>query len=198
MRCHVRGCAMEASFHFAQIESRRLIAEKDLCDTHAESFFAEFRATVSIGGGTAHVAPGGVCVDLEAIAYNNRGDPPGCIYAHEVGGERRFAMIVDGWAWWALMAHIKHEPAPYPRTHVAWIRTISELGGELQDVLVDRTSDADWWLGKLHIVKDGRAATVDVRAADAYTLAVICDAPIFVTERALDRYADSGEGTRDK
>jgi bifunctional DNase/RNase len=192
MKCEVSDCAADASFNFALIESRCLVGEKHLCDAHARAFFTQFRATVSVGGGTRQHMRGAICVDIEAIAYNNRGDPPGCVYVHEVGGKRRFAMVVDGWAWWALMAHIKQQHAPYPRTHAAWADTIRELGGELQDVFVDKPDGGDWWLGKLRIVKDGRSATVSVRASDAYTLAVACAVPIFVDEKALERYADTG------
>ncbi|NLZ01911.1 MAG: bifunctional nuclease family protein [Pirellulaceae bacterium] len=193
MKCEISDCATNASFNFAHIESRRVVAETHLCDAHAQAFFAQFRATISVGDGTRYTTPGGVCVDLEGIAYNNCGDPPGCVYVHEVGGKRRFPMIVDGWAWWALMAHIKQQAAPYPRTHAAWAATIEALGGEVKDVFVDRTGDQDWWLGRLRIVKDGHIKTISVRACDAYTLAVICGVPIFVAEKALERYADTGD-----
>ncbi|NLE39101.1 MAG: bifunctional nuclease family protein [Pirellulaceae bacterium] len=197
MKCEIPNCTVEASFTFAQIESRHLRAEKHLCDAHAQAFFTQFRATVSVGGGTPHHTPGAICVDLEAIAYNVGGDPPGCVYVHEVGGKRRFPMMLDGWAWWALMAHIKQQAAPYARTHAAWADTVTQLGGELQRVFVERPRSGDWWLGKLHIMKDGRTISVNVRASDAYTLAVVSAVPIFVDERSLEEYADTAIETKE-
>jgi bifunctional DNase/RNase len=196
MKCQTTNCLAEASFNFTKIESRRLVAEKHLCDRHAKEFFTNFRLSTSIGHGSRQVTSDGICVDIEAIAYNNGHETPGCIYAHELGGERRFCIMVDGWAWWSLMAQIKHQMAPYPHTHAAWVTTIKELGGELQDVFIDKVSEKNWWLGKLHINKDGQLVSIDVRACDAYVIAVNCGVPIYVSEKALEMFADRGD-TRD-
>jgi bifunctional DNase/RNase len=170
-------------------------SEKYLCEPHAKKFFGDFRSRESIGGGLQHVMLGAACVDLEMIAYRiGRENDPVCMYVHEVGGIRRLCILTDAWAWWALMAQIKEEAAPRPRTHAAWAATIADLGGQLQDVVLDRHEGEDWWTAKLRIVKDGRLVTLDVRASDAYILAVINRAPIFVVERALERFADRGEG----
>jgi uncharacterized protein len=124
-----------------------------------------------------------------------RENDPVCMYVHEVGGSRRLCILTDGWAWWALMAQIKQQPAPRPRTHAAWAATITELGGVLQDVVLDCGEGEDWWSATAHIVKDDRVLSVDVRPSDAYVLALIHSVPIFVIEEALERFADRGEGT---
>ena len=59
------------------------------------------------------------------------------------------------------MAQIKQQTAPRPRTHAAWAETITQLGGELQDVLLDRREGEDWWMAKLRIIKDGRLIRLD-------------------------------------
>jgi bifunctional DNase/RNase len=142
------------------------------------------------------LTPDAACVDLEMIAYRmGHQNDPICMYVHEVGGSRRLCVLTDGWAWWAIMAQIKQEPASRPRTHAAWAATITELGGELQDVFLDRCEGEDWWIAKLRIVKDARLVLLDVRASDACILALIHGVPIFVAEEALARYADTGEGT---
>jgi len=105
--------------------------------------------------------------------------------------------MIDGWAWWTLMTLIKRQATPRPVTHVAWSTTIASLGGSLQDVIIDTgtvgTSWRDsWYDAALRIRKDGELSTdVNVRASDAYILALLNGVPIFVTERLLERSADT-------
>lgn len=198
MNCDANTCEDEAVVHFTRIESRYVVSENYLCEPHAQKFFRDFRSSQSVGGGLAHVMPGLACVDLELIAYRiGYQNDPVCIYVHEVGGKRRLCILTDGWAWWALMAQIKQEPAPRPHTHAAWAKTVTELNGKLRHVVLDRREGEDWWSAKLRIASGGSFVNVDVRASDAYILAVASSVPIFVTETALEKFADRGEGTND-
>jgi bifunctional DNase/RNase/predicted RNase H-like HicB family nuclease len=196
LKCNVSDCEVEPTFHFTRIESRRVVFEKSICEVHAQTFFAEFRATVTVGSGAQRVAPGLACVDLEMIVYHDGlENDPACVYLHEVGGGRRFGIMVDGWAWWALMAQIKQQAAPYPLTHTAWAETITSLAGELQDVVVDRREGEDLCSAKVRLAREGRFISVDVRPADGFTLAVRCGAPIFIVEEALNRFGEIPAGT---
>ena len=101
-------------------------------------------------------------------------------------------MMLDGWAWWTVMAQIKQQTMPYPLMHSAWAETIAKLGGELQDVVMDRRKGEDRWSAKIRLIREGRPVSVDVRASDSLCLAVKCGVRIFVVEEALDRAADWG------
>ena len=92
----------------------------------------------------------------------------------------------------ALMAHVTRFAAPRPLMHAAWIATVRELGGVVQDVFVDRHNEADGWFdARVRIMKDSRLVSVRVRASDAYILAVIGGVPIFALEREIERFPSS-------
>ena len=99
-----------------------------------------------------------------AVFHIGQEDSPVCLYAHEVGGTRRICILTDGWAWWALIDQLTQMPSPRPRTHAAWFATITELGGELQDAVLDRVEGDDWWAAKLHIAKDGHLVGLEMFA----------------------------------
>jgi bifunctional DNase/RNase len=198
MKCDICSCGVDSTFHFARVESRRLVSEDRLCELHTRAFISDFLSQVWAGSGESSGARGLVKVDFEMIAYHNGPeDTPACVYLHEVGGARRLCIKTNGWAWWALMAQIRQDPAPRPRTHVAWAATIAALGGELQDVLLDMREGENWWRANLRIVKEGRVTTLDVRPSDGYILAVTRGVPIFVVEVALEMFAEK-EGTGDR
>lgn len=136
---------------------------------------------------TARV-PGLVCVDFELIVYHKGPeDKPVCVYLHEAGGTRRFATMIDACAWSALMAQLERCVTPRPPTHVGWTETIRALGGELQDVVVDKYDEVEGWYGAIvRVVKERRVTIVDVRPSDAYILAAIHDASIFIAETVLE------------
>jgi len=195
MKCDIDGCGTEVTFDFARIESRRLVFQKHYCERHARECFEQFRSNAFVGAGAHHAVPGIVCVDLEMIIYHiGPEDTPGCIYLHEVGGERRFCTMVSRDAYCGLMTEVRRDTAPRPFTHAGWAATITQLGGVVQDVVVDKAGDADQWFdAKVRIRKDDRLVSVDVRPSDAYILAVITGVPILAVEKGMEKFF-SGRG----
>lgn len=196
MECNSIGCPQEARFAFWKVESRKIVSERHLCDAHAEQYSADFRSGVTAWRAWSPVLPGCVCVDLEMVIYRccSPEERPCCIYLHELNGTRRFATMVDRYAWASVIASLKGEPRPRPLAHGCWARTIQELGGRLRGIVVDSHDAVNgWYQAKLQIDSKGRIDTVDVRASDSYVLAVECSAPIYIVEAALERLADRGD-----
>ena len=195
MKCDIVGCEDAPTFQFTQIESRRVASEKHLCDAHAQRFLAEFRESVSVYPGLKQPAGDDVCVDFELVIYHSGPeDNPACIYLHEVGATRRFCMMVDAWAWWALMSQIKQQPSPRPHTHAAWAETIRQLGGTLRAVMLDGPVEVEGsWSAELRIVRETNPVNLNARPRDAIILAVVVGSPILVDEQVLDRFADRGQ-----
>lgn len=93
---------------------------------------------------------------------------------------------VDAWGWATLVAQTKQQKQRRPVTHEAWAATIKELGGDLQDVVVEKLNEADNWFDtQLRIVHNDRLISIPVRASDGYVLATVFDAPIFAAEKLL-------------
>src|SRR5579872_2433799 len=103
-RCDIDDCAVDSMFHFIRLESRHFVSETYYCEQHAQSFVAESQVNVSVPTSAQTAAPADVSLDLEMIVYHKRREEtPACLYLREVGGNRRIRMVVDGWAWWALV-----------------------------------------------------------------------------------------------
>lgn len=194
MNCTASGCTNESVIHIAEVAQRRLTAERQLCDLHGREYFHHFRSSSRVGQGQKKVAFDGICVDLELLAYH-RGFPDrqACVYLHEIDGKRRFATLIDGWAWWSLMALLRKEVPPRPPTHMAWNLTIDALGGSIDHVIVDAGSPdiMSWYAAKIRINMPSQAQVeIDVRASDAYCLAVSAGVPIVATELLFSRAGD--------
>ena len=94
---------------------------------------------------------------------------------------------MDAWGWATLLGQTQQEQKERrPVTHEAWAATIKELGGDLQDVVVEKLNEADNWFDtQLRIVHNERLLGMTVRASDGYVLAAAFGVPIFAAERLL-------------
>jgi len=192
MKCESSGCESESTFQFLRLQSRHVIHESYMCNDHGIAFLAEFQADKSLAPGVSANVPGLAQVDFEMIICRNSDEErPARVYLHEIGGTRRIGTAIDSCAWSALVAQINRHVTTRPVTHTAWAATIRELDGQLENVLLHGLNETDLWFDAiLRIVRDGRPVSVEVRASDAYTLAVIEDVPIFVAEEVLEMFTD--------
>jgi bifunctional DNase/RNase len=108
------------------------------------------------------------------------------IYLREVGGDRRFASTCGNFESTYLYNAIKNPPPDRPYIHTVMASAVQALGGRVEKALVDVLEDQDVH-AKLHISFDERLISVDLRPTDAYVLAIICNAPIFITESVLSK-----------
>jgi bifunctional DNase/RNase len=187
MKCNVPVCGAEATFQFARIRSRRVIHQEQYCEAHAQEHIDGFRSDPFVGIASPYAVPGAVEVDLEMMVYQI--DPHGSqgyVTLHEVAGTRSFCTIISTDAYHSLFAATGCYAPPRPFVHSAWVATIKELGGVVKDVIIDKESDEERWFdGRVRILKNECLVNIDVRASDAYILAVIAGVPIFAVERIL-------------
>ena len=79
------------------------------------------------------------------------------------------------------------DPPPRPLTHQLLKSAIEELGGEVQDIVVNSLRDHTYY-AVVRIRKDGELIEVDSRPSDAIALSVQFDPPkpIYVNQEVLD------------
>jgi hypothetical protein len=106
------------------------------------------------------------------------------IYLHEVDGSRRFPILIGIFEATSLDRNLKRYPSPRPLTYDAFAASIRLLGGELQDVIIDRLENHCYY-ANARIRNRDALALLDLRPSDAFNLAVLCDCPIFVADRVL-------------
>ena len=113
------------------------------------------------------------------------------IYLQEVGGERRFPIVIGIFEATSIQRRIKNQDLPpRPLTHDLLKHTIEQLGGEVQDVVINNLLDHTYY-AVLRIRKDGELIEVDSRPSDAIALAAHFEPmlPIYVDDGVLEEAA---------
>ena len=128
-------------------------------------------------------------MELARIIINEIADQY-LIYLREVGGERIFPILIGFFEASSINRRFTEEPPPRPLTHDLLKSVIEELGGELQDVVVNNLMDHTYY-AVIRIRRDDQVIEIDSRPSDAIALAVHYDPPIpiYVAKDVLDDVA---------
>lgn len=102
----------------------------------------------------------------------------------EVNGARKFTIVIGIFEANQIDRRVKKVIAQRPLTHDLLAAVISELGGELRDIVVSDLREHTYF-AKLRIMLDGNLIEVDARPSDAIALAVTAEVPIYVSEDVL-------------
>lgn len=112
------------------------------------------------------------------------------IYLREVDGERMFPILIGIFEATSIDRRVKGEVPPRPLTHDLLKNTIHELGGEVQDVVINNLMDHTYY-AVVRIQSNGELLEVDSRPSDAIALSVHYDPhlPIYVDDSVLEEVA---------
>jgi uncharacterized protein len=106
------------------------------------------------------------------------------IILKEVDGERAFPIVIGVFEVVSIGRRIRGEETPRPLTHDLILSAIEQLGGELQDVMINDLQDHTYY-AKLRVRQAGELVEIDCRPSDAIPVAVTAQVPIFVSEDVL-------------
>lgn len=131
-----------------------------------------------------------VHMELARIIINEINDHQ-IVYLREVNGDRQFPIVIGFFEASSIDRRVKDEAPPRPLTHELLKNTIEEMGGELQDVVINNLLDHTYY-GLLRILQDGDTVEVDCRPSDAIALAVQFSPhlPIYVDDEVLAEAAN--------
>jgi bifunctional DNase/RNase len=109
------------------------------------------------------------------------------IYLREVDGERVFPILIGIFEATSIDRRVKGEIPPRPLTHHLLKNAIEEMGGDVQDVVINNLMDHTYY-AVIRIRSDGELIEVDSRPSDAIALSVHYDPPlpIYVDDSVLD------------
>jgi bifunctional DNase/RNase len=112
------------------------------------------------------------------------------VYLREVEGERSFPIVIGLYEASSIHRGVKGEIPPRPLTHGLLKATIEQLGGDLQDIVINDLKDHTYF-AVIRIRRDGELVEVDSRPSDALALAVQFSPPlpIYVNEAVLEEVA---------
>ena len=106
------------------------------------------------------------------------------VYLREVDGHRSFPILIGIFEAASINRHVKGERPERPLTHDLLRKTIEELGGEVQDVVINNLQEHTYY-ALIRIRRDGELIEVDSRPSDAIALGIATVIPIYVSEEVL-------------
>ena len=109
------------------------------------------------------------------------------MYLRETEGSRSFPILIGMFEALSINRHVKGEQAQRPLTYDLLRNVIEQLGGEVQDVVINNLEEHTYF-ASIRIRKDGELVEVDSRPSDAVALAVQFKPhlPIYVETSVLD------------
>ncbi len=109
------------------------------------------------------------------------------IYLKEVGGERTFPILIGIFEATSIDRRVKHFDTPRPLTHDLIVSIVEQLGGQLEDVMINELHDHTYF-AKLRVRQGKKLIEIDARPSDAIAISVTCDPvlPIYVSEKVLN------------
>ena len=112
------------------------------------------------------------------------------VYLRELDGARQFPILIGIFEAHSINRHVKGELSQRPLTHDLLRNAIEQLGGEVQDIVINNLLDHTYY-AVIRIRKDGETIEVDSRPSDAIALAVQFKPPlpIFVDDSVLEQVA---------
>ncbi len=127
-----------------------------------------------------------VLMELSRIIISEVNDQQ-VVYLKEVDGDRTFPILIGIFEATSIDRRVKGYPSPRPLTHDLVVSCVENLGGELQDVVINELKDHTYY-ARLRVRQNGELIEIDARPSDAIAVAVTCDPPlpIYVNEDVLN------------
>lgn len=109
------------------------------------------------------------------------------IYLREVDGPRTFPILIGLFEATSIDRRVKGEIPPRPLTHDLLKNAVQQLGGEVQDIVINNLLDHTYY-ASIRIKKDDDLIEVDSRPSDAIALSVHYKPflPIYVEDTVLN------------
>lgn len=127
-------------------------------------------------------------MELKRIIINEVQDQQ-VIMLREVEGERSFPIVIGIFEATSIDRRVKRMNSPRPLTHDLLVSIIDELGGEIQDIVINELRDHTYY-AKLRIRQEGELFEIDCRPSDAIAVAVTASVPIYVAEDVLNEVCE--------
>ncbi len=124
-----------------------------------------------------------VRMDLARIIIVETGDSQ-VIILKERDGERHFPILIGINEALAIDRRLKGLKTPRPLTHDLMASIITELGAELEKIVINDLRDHTFF-AQLVVRTNGRVVEIDSRPSDAIALGAATGTPIYVDDRVL-------------
>lgn len=115
------------------------------------------------------------------------------IELQEVGGERRFPILIGIAEAEAIKRRLQGVQVPRPMTHDLLANIIEAFGGSLESIAINDLSDHTFYAKLMIRGADDEIIEIDSRPSDAIALGIAQDVPIYVEEHVLEDAQNNDE-----
>jgi len=127
-------------------------------------------------------------VELSKIRIDERREEQ-VIVLKERSGDRSLPIIISIFEASAIKLEISGMKPPRPLTHDLLHRTIENMGGNVERVVVTELKENTFYAKIIIKKNNGEAVEIDARPSDSIALAVRAKVPIYVNEEVLKQAA---------
>ncbi len=113
------------------------------------------------------------------------------IVLKERSGNRLLPIIIGISEVTAIKMKISGIQPPRPLTHDLLRNAITQLGGHLERIVINKLEFNTFFAKLVLLTKEGALEEVDARPSDSIALALRAEAPIFVADEVLNQVASS-------
>lgn len=127
-----------------------------------------------------------VKLNIAGLVYNQTVVGTYALVLSEVGGNRRFSVMIGEPEAQSIALKLNNKKSPRPLTHDLINVLINVFGGRLEKVLIyDMVNDI--FFSELHLRKaDDTPLVIDARTSDAVAMAVRTECPVFIKREILE------------
>lgn len=114
------------------------------------------------------------------------------IVLKEADGERSFPIVIGIFEATSIQRRVREIENPRPLTHDLIVNAVEQLGGDIQDVVINDLVDGTYF-AQLRVRKDGELIELDCRPSDAIAVAVTAKVAIWVNEDVFGEATEEDE-----
>ena len=185
-------CGDAATVHVNVARHRKWLVIHHACEEHAAEILTGYFSADLAAGGVQSSFDSAIPFDIELLVVRSDGPRNGTYYLQQAGRSRRFCCTMGYCESAALYLSIQDSTTSRRGPYATFARTIIQLGGSVQDVLVSGFSKRDnCFVALVRIMKADDLVEIDARLSDAINLAVVCNVPILVSQEAWRTYENS-------
>ncbi len=133
------------------------------------------------------------------VVKNEEGETSFLVLLAEKEGKRILPISIGMFEAQAIARALEGVDIGRPLTHDLIVNIIRELGGTLEKVIINDLIDGTFY-ARLIVKTDEKLHSIDARPSDSIAIAILSDAPIFVSSKVMDEAGEilpeegTGEG----
>ena len=127
-----------------------------------------------------------VLVKVAGVFMANTAETQGPVVFLESDKKKVLPIYIGVSEAFSIQTAIDNTPYPRPLTHDLFIKVLENLGLQIEKIVIDDISEGIFF-SRLIITRNGDRVEFDARPSDCIALAVRTNAPVFVSQKVMEK-----------